>query len=210
MDAYATDEQQWEAIKAWFKKYGNRLSWVLIIVLSVILAIQYWYYHQSVVRQEASDLYMALLVGIEQQDPPTVKSKALLLKEQYATSPYAAFSALFLARQAIEANDLAQAEKELAWAMENGTDSLQPLARLRLIRLKIAENKLDEALSLYEESKAGGFLTLMAELKGDILMQKKDLAGAQKAYEKALESAPEEGMHGPLLKMKIESKGKGQ
>jgi predicted negative regulator of RcsB-dependent stress response len=207
MDAYATEEQQWEAVKGWFKKYGNTISWALIVILSIILAGQYWRHHKAVVRQEASENYMSLIMGAEQNDAATVKSKAQTLIDQYPGSPYAAFAALFLANHAVEAKELPNAEKQLQWVMAHSNQQLQALARTRLMRLKMAENKLDEALGLYDEGKADGFLTLMAELKGDILMKKNDKAGAQKAYEKALSAAPEENMHGPLLKMKLEALG---
>ena len=207
METYATEEQQWEAIKQWFKKYGNRISWALIIILSIVLSVQYWTHHQTVLKEQASESYMALLTGVEQHDEATVKSKAQNLMTQYPDSPYASLAALFLTNQSIEAKDYPKAEENLNWIMQHGKPNLQGLARVRLMRLMVSQNKLDEALALYNEDKAPGFLTLLAELKGDILMKKNDVEGAKTFYEKALSLAPEEGMHGPLLKMKLESLG---
>ncbi|HRE31439.1 MAG TPA: tetratricopeptide repeat protein, partial [Candidatus Berkiella sp.] len=83
----------------------------------------------------------------------------------------------------------------------------QALARARLMRLLIAENKADEALAIFDEQKARAFLPLMAEMKGDILLKKNDVKGAIDAYQLALKSAKEEGMVGPLLKVKLEELG---
>jgi predicted negative regulator of RcsB-dependent stress response len=47
----------------------------------------------------------------------------------------------------------------------------------------------------------------MAELKGDILVKQNKIEDAKKAYEKAYQAAPEMGLHGPTLKMKMEDLG---
>jgi predicted negative regulator of RcsB-dependent stress response len=74
------------------------------------------------------------------------------------------------------------------------------------MRLLLAQNALDAALSLYDESKAEGFLTEMAEIKGDILLKQGDTSGATTAYIKAYDAAPS-GLIGPLLKIKMENIG---
>lgn len=208
MDAYSTEEQQVEAIKNWFKKYGGILSWVVIIICLVASVFMYWRHHQQVIREQASEQYMALLESLEKEDKTTANAKAEILLSRYASSPYAVLASLVLASDAVQANDLKQAELHLNWVIAHGKQAdFQRIAKIRLMRLLIAQNKLDEAMQLYTEKKAEGFLTLMAELKGDILLKQKDIPGAKKAYELAYSSAPEEGMHGPLLKMKMEALG---
>ncbi|MBN9287129.1 MAG: hypothetical protein BGO43_14710 [Gammaproteobacteria bacterium 39-13] len=208
MDAYVTEEQQVEDLKKWFKKYGGILSWVVIIICLVASVFMYWQHHQQVIREQASEQYMALLESIEKEDKTTANAKADILLNRYASSPYAALASLVLASDAVQANDFKQAELHLNWVITNGKQiDFQRIAKIRLMRLFISQNKLDEAMQLYSDKKAGGFLTLMAELKGDILLKQKDIPGAKKAYELAYSSAPEEGMHGPLLKMKMEELG---
>lgn len=208
MEAYVTEEQQLEAIKNWFKKYGNSLLWVITFVLLTISGVRYWFHHQNVINMQASDLYFTMLTGFEQHDASTMKTQGELLTKQYPKSPYASFATFLLAKEAISENKLDEAQTYLQWVIDNSRDSdLSALARIRLIKLLYSQNKLEEAKALVNEKKADGFLTLMAELNGDILVKQKDLKGAAKAYEQALVSAPEEGMHGPLLKMKLEDLG---
>lgn len=207
MEVYATEEQQIEAIKKWFKQYGNMLSWIIIVVAFIISATLYWRHHQQVVRDAASDQYMVLLEGLEKNDKDTIKSKADILVKEYPSSPYASLAGFVVAHQAIEENDVAKSEEQLKWIMQHSPQqNFQDIARIRLMRLLISQNKLDEAMKHYSDKK-GPYQTLMAELKGDILVKQKDINGAKQAYELALSSTPEEGMHGPLLKMKMQELG---
>lgn len=205
---YVTEEQQWEQFKKWIKKYGNILSWVLIGILALLLAGRYWQHHQTVIQEAASENYMSLIIGMEQHDETTVKSKAALLKEEYPRTIYTTLASFVLAEQAIKNNDHAEAQKQLDWVIAHSPEAkFKSLAQVRLMRLLIAQNKLKEALNYYDEKAADGFVTLMTELKGDILLKQQDMKGAKAAYEKALNEAPEEGMHGLLLKMKLADLG---
>ncbi|MFI4938067.1 MAG: YfgM family protein [Candidatus Berkiellales bacterium] len=207
MEVYATEEQQLEAIKNWFKKNGNAVLWAITIVLLIIAALRYWFHHQTVLRDQASDHYLSLMTALDQKDETTLKSQADTLITRFAKSPYATFASFALTQNAVNQNELDEASKQLQWVMDHGERDFQALARIRLMRLWVAQNKLDEALALYDQKKAGAFLTIMDELKGDILANKQDFVGARKAYEQAVIDAPEEGMYGPLLKMKLEDLG---
>lgn len=208
MEAYATEEQQLDALKQWFKKHGNKITWALIAIFSVIAAVRYFYHHKSVVGEQASENYVSLMMAFEQNDQTTLKSKAELLIKDYPQSPYASLAALVVAHQAVKDKDMKNAQEGYEWVIKNGKQAdFQALARARLMRLLIAENKPDEALKIFDEKKARAYLPLMAEMKGDILLKKNDQQGAISAYKMALESAKEEGMVGPLLKMKLEELG---
>ena len=208
MEVYATEEQQIEAIKKWFKKYGNMLSWVIIIIAFVISSAIYWRHHQQVISDAASDQYLALLEGLEKNDKDTINAKAQTLLKDYASSPYAVLASFVLAKEAVTENNLVDAQKHLQWIIDNSKQAnFQAIARVRLVQLLIAQNKLDEALTFYTDKNMGPYLTLLAELKGDIQLKQKNIDAAKKSYELALSAAPEEGMHGPLLKMKMQELG---
>lgn len=208
MEVYATEEQQLEAIKKWFSKYGNTILWSITLILAVIAGARYWMHHQTVLQNEASEYYAAMMKAVEQKDEATVKNKAQTLLTQFPKSSYATFAAFTLAAEEIKQNNLAGAQQNLEWVTQHSKqDYFKTLARIRLMKLWIAENKLEEALGLYEDKKGSGFATIMEELKGDILVKQKKWQLARESYEKAMAMAPEEGMYGPLLKMKLEDLG---
>ncbi len=205
---YTTEEQQLEAIKKWFKKYGNQLSWVVLIFALAFSGGYYWRHHRQVLQTQASEQYLSLLLGVEKKEKETIESRGQHLKENYPNSVYATLGAFVLATNALEEKKYDVAEQNYQWILDNSNQpKFKSLARLRMMRLLIAQNKFKEALGYYNEKEADGFLTLMTELKGDILYQQKDLAGARSAYEKAMKEAPEEGLHGILLKMKLNELG---
>lgn len=216
MEYYETEEQQWEAIKRWFKRHGNRITWALIIVLSIFVAGRYWFHHQEVERERAADQYLAFLITLTDKAAKTTQEgnevaplfqKGDLLIKDFPESPYATLVAFALAREAVLDQQWDKADHYLRWTMQNGkSKAFKALGRVRLMRLLFSQNKGDEALKLYDENKAEGFLTEMAEIKGDILLKQADMAGAVTAYKKAYLSAPE-GAVGPLLKMKMENVG---
>lgn len=208
MDAYVTEEQQVEAIKRWFNRYGNLLTWLIIAILATILAVKYWLHHQEVVFQQASNQYTILLEALEKNDPETIKTQAANLLEKHPKSPYATFASFVLANTEIQGQQYDDAAKHLEWAMNEGKQAdFKALARIRLMRLLIAQDKLSDALALFDEGKARGYLPIMMELKGDILYKQNDQTGALKAYEQALRAAPKEQMSGFLLKLKLEELG---
>lgn len=208
MEAYVTEEQQVEAIKKWFNTHGNTLSWIVIVILSAGLAVKYWMHHKDVVHRQASDSYSMLLFAMDNKDDVTIKTQADNLLKDYPASVYATFAAFTLANEAIRINDFETAAHQLEWAMEHSKQAdFRALARVRLMRLFMAEDKLPQALALYDEEKAKAYLPIMMELKGDILLKQNDRNGAQAAYEKAYRLAPKEEMVGYLLKVKLEELG---
>lgn len=208
MEAYVTEEQQLESIKRWFKKYGNALSWGLIIILLGVAATRYWFHHQTVLHNEASEVYSLLMTAVEQKDEATLKNKANDLIMQYPKSAYATFAAFVLASDAIKANDFAKAQEHFQWVIDHSQQSnFKALAKVRLMRLLLSNGKLDEALKLYDPKSAAGYLPMMEELRGDILLQQNKPLLAAQAYQKAMKDVPQEGMNGPLLKLKLEDLG---
>lgn len=208
MEVYATEEQQVEAIKRWFKQYGNMLSWALIVILASYSVWQYWHHHQDVVKNKASDQYAALLQAVEAEDSTTIQTNANTLIKDYSSSVYAIFANFYLADDFIKNRDFAKAEEKLKWVIEHADQpQLAALAQWRLMKIYDAQNKLDDVIYVYDRRKADTYLTLMAELKGDVLLKKGDKEGAMKAYKFAYDASPEDGMHGPLLKMKMDELG---
>lgn len=208
MEAYVTEEQQVEAIKKWFNKYSDILSWIIFAILAIALAVKYWWHHQEVVAKQASELYETMLLGVEQKEEATIKNQAETLIKEDPRSTYATFAAYTLASQAVDQQNNELAAEQLQWAMEHAKQAdFSSLARVRLMRLLISQDKLPEALALYDEKKGNAYAPIMEELKGDILLKQNDREGAKVAYQKAYELAPKEEMVGIFLKLKLEELG---
>ena len=111
---------------------------------------------------------------------------------------------LFDARIAVEAGDLAKADTLLRDVMSNTKDSqLALVARLRLARVQLAQNKLDDALATLNGGTPGAFEARFHEARGDVLFTKGDKAGALKEYEAAQAGTESRSVDAQSLQLKI-------
>lgn len=211
MSGYETDEQQWEAVKEWFKKNGNMISWAVLMVLVIFFLGRYYTHHKNVVADQGSEHYFAMLSSEESGDETSMLSKANRLIKDYPKTPYAQLAAFTIAKYAIQEKNYDEAEKQLSWVLKDSIDNdFKKLARLRLIKTYYAKGEFEKALALYDKDQANGWLTLMEEIKGDILQSQAKLDEAVNSYENALESAPSKNLHGQLLTYKLKELGVSQ
>ena len=206
MQEYETEEQQVEAIKKWFKENGSFLIWTVIVSVAMVSVVKYWYHHQEVVRLEASESYSAMLFAANQDDLATADSKANALIEKHSGTTYADLATLYQAKMAVSAKDLDLAVNYLQQVIEQSkVVDLQYIAKARLARIKLAQGKPNEALTLFDAPKESSYFTLLQELKGDALLALNKPAEAKIAYQLAFEAVDE--MQRPILKLKLEELG---
>jgi predicted negative regulator of RcsB-dependent stress response len=153
---------------------------------------------------EAATKYEQLMKAYEAGD--RAKSVALIdeLQREYSSSPYADQAALMSARVHVDANELDAAAKSLQNVMDHSRDKqLQLVARLRLARVQLAQQKLDEALATLGAAQPGAFAPRFDEVRGDVLLVKGDKAGALQAYQKAKQAGEPGIIDNDLLDLKI-------
>jgi len=205
VESLRTEEEQIEAIKAWFRENGSQLSIVFIIVLAFIVGWRYWNHHQTVKMENASLQYNLVLDALQsttKDNDPDLQAKKLL--EDYSKTPYAALTSLALAGNQAQKQDYAQALQHLNWVLLNSNDEVfRHIARLRIARIQLSQGQYDEALKALDVKETDGFTTLYDELKGDIYFAMKQLDKAREAYEAALKSSPKD-IQRPVLTIKSE------
>jgi len=124
------------------------------------------------------------------------------LIEEHASTTYAEFARLTLAKLKVEAGDLEAAKLRLEEEVKQGHDeTLKELARLRLARVLLARGEADAGLALLKgtESSVGKFSALFEEVRGDLLSAAQRPEEARIAYQKA----KEQGNRSPLLDLKL-------
>jgi predicted negative regulator of RcsB-dependent stress response len=143
---------------------------------------------------------------ITDADKATATHLAGQLKEANGKSMYAHSAAFFLAKLAVEDNQLDAAVSELKWVLSAKPDAATAqLARLRLARVLTAQKAYDEALAQLSPEPAAAFVADYAEARGDILKLQGDLDAARTSFEKALTSIdPQQQERYMLLQMKVD------
>jgi predicted negative regulator of RcsB-dependent stress response len=212
-EGYQSEDEQVEALKKWWRENGKLTLVSIVIAVVGVFGWQGWQKQQQQSLDAASAIYQNLLsvaeasggeLTVEQQ--ATAKHLANTLKTDFSGTTYALFAGLYQAKFAVEADDLATAEKELQWVLDNKPSAEIALqAQLRLARVLYAQQKYDQALAKLdsgESALSAGF----EELRGDILLAQGNKDLAANAYQKALLLNMSSGsaVQNPILNMKIQ------
>ena len=206
--AYDLEEQeQIASFKAFWSKYGNLITWVLIIALGSYAAWNFWTSRQRTMSVEASALYDELQVSLGANDNAKVQRIAGDIREKYENTAYSRMSALAAAKTAFDANDLKTAKAHLQWVVDNGNDEYQAIAKLRLAGVLLDEKAFDEALKLLDSKFLPQFAAEVNDRKGDVLVAQNKLAEARQAYVAALAAMDQKNPGRQLVQVKLEAIG---
>lgn len=197
--------EQVERVKKWCRDYGVGISMGIILAIVVTVGWRYWQQTQENNLIMASIEYNNLLGAImDQSKQATAESIASDLFQNYPKTPYASLAALQLARQAVYQNKLAEAEKQLAWVLQYTKNStLRAVARIRLARVLLAENKPEYALKVLDKNDNAVYQPLVLEEKGDIVWYLGHRTEALQNYLAAKKLFSDNAFEQPLLAMKI-------
>ena len=188
MEVYETEEQQVEAVKKWLKENGMSLILGVVVGLSSVGGWKYYQSEQKTHNLQASDMYMSLLSQMAvSKDEADFNAQVDQLASKYSDTPYAALASLMLAKHDYEKGNVQAAISKLSWASKNATDiETQQVAQTRLIRVYLSESMYDEAQALLNTPHPESFDAVYEELKGDMHLDKNELAQARVAYDKAI------------------------
>jgi predicted negative regulator of RcsB-dependent stress response len=206
--AYDLEEQEQIAnFKAFWDRFGNLISWVLIIALGSYAAYNYWNTHKRNQAAEASGLYSQLTDSLLANDNAKVQRIAGDIEKQFGGTAYGPMAALAAAKGAFDANDLKTAKAQLQWAADNGDDEVKALARLRLSGVLLDEKAYDQALALLNGDFLPQFAGEVADRKGDVLTAQNKLAEARAAYQTALDKMGKTNPGRQLVQIKLDAIG---
>ncbi|MGB0866596.1 MAG: YfgM family protein [Granulosicoccaceae bacterium] len=204
--AYETDEQQVEALKAWWAENGRSIMLGAGLGLAVILGWQGYQRYEVSQAAEASDLYGEVAAST---DASVQSGHFETLKADYSSTPYAGLAGLQLAKAQVLAEDFSAAETTLAWVAANAAENdVQAIATLRRARVLVELKRYDDALAALPEVPAPGFGSLQSSVRGDILLAQGNRSEARLAFQQAL-SAGGPVADQQLLQMKIDDLAEG-
>jgi predicted negative regulator of RcsB-dependent stress response len=219
VDVYRSEQEQVEALRTWWKRNGSTLLVAIFLAVAVIFGWQGWQDYRRNKVDAASVAYNGLLealdkleqaegadVAAQQELESTVAFRARTIAAEHEGTVYATYAKLLMAARQVSKGDLDAALGELEAALASTRDeALQKLINLRIARVRFAQGKADEALTIVEGD-GGIFQHGYEQLKGDIYLEKGDRAKAREAYAKA-QQLQSKASRSPdrLLDMKLKS-----
>jgi len=206
--AYDLEEQEQIAnFKAFWERFGNLISWALIIALGSYAAYNFWNSHQRSQAAEASGLYDGLTEAIQAKDAAKVQRITGDIESRFGSTAYAPMAALAAAKAAFDANDLKTAKAQLQWAVDHGDDEYKAIAKLRLSGVLLDEKAYDQALAQLNGDFPAQFAGEVQDRKGDILVAQNKLAEARAAYQAALDKMEKNHPGRQVVQVKLDAIG---
>jgi predicted negative regulator of RcsB-dependent stress response len=206
--AYDLEEQEQIAnFKAFWNRFGNLITWVLIIALASYAGWNFWKSHQRKQTAEASALYDELVNTAQAQDNAKVQRIAGDVESKFGSTAYGQMAALVAAKAAFDASDLKTAKAQLQWAIDHGNDEYKSVARLRLSGVLLDEKAYDQALSTLNGDFLPSFAAEAQDRKGDVLVAQNKIAEARTAYQAALDKMDKNHPGRQITQVKLDAIG---
>lgn len=208
MAVYDLDEQERiDALKDWWETNRVVILSVVGIAVAAVAAYFAWqaYKHEQLVKAET--LHKEFSKVLDQRDAAKTGSATAPLFEQVPGSFQASSAALGAAKVAFDAKDYAAARQKLEWLVDKGNAELRPIARVRLAQVLLEDKKYDDALKVLDAVKEEGFISLVADVKGDVLMAKGSKDEARLSWQLAIDKAGERSAIKQLAQIKLDSVG---
>jgi len=183
---YETEEQQVEALKAWWAENGKAVIAGVVLGVGIIGGWSFWQGREEKLAVAASDAYSETMSAVTAGEGASVVALADELTDNHGGTLYAAYASLAAARVAVEEGDLETAAARLDWVVDAAPqEDIQLIATVRLARVEGALGKGETALERLPSDYPETFTGLIEEARGDLLAANGDVAAARSAYEKA-------------------------
>ena len=187
MDDLLSEKEQIEQMRAWWSEYGNYVIGGVVAGALILFGINYYQSSKLNAQLEASALFETLAEHVTAGELDNAESVAAELETGYANTVYASQSRLAMARLYMDKNRDQDAAQELDELLAmSGADEVKAVARLRLARIYLYQDKAQDVVDLLEGQENAAFLGSYSEVLGDAYAALGRVADAEAAYQAAL------------------------
>ncbi|MEO6895071.1 MAG: tetratricopeptide repeat protein [Caldimonas sp.] len=180
------EQEQLDQLKAFWKQYGNLVTWVLVVVLGGFAAWNGWNLYQRDQGAKAGALFDEVDRAAQASDADVATRIFADMKSHYPGAAFTQQAGLVAARVSAEKGKLDEAQASLAWVADNASESeYRAIARLRLAGLQLDAKKYDDALKTLDGIDSPEFAALAADRRGDVYLAQGKGEDAKAAYQKA-------------------------
>ncbi len=180
------DQEQLDELKHFWKRWGDLITWLLIVVLGGYAAWMGWQSYQGKQAAQSAALYDTVERAALSGDLALLDRSVNDIEEKFSSTTYAQQAALLAARVYNDKDRKADAKKQLIWVIDQASDEgYQTLARLRLAALLVEDKAYDEARKHLTAKTPEAFAPLMADRLGDLAMLQAQPAEAVQHYKNA-------------------------
>jgi predicted negative regulator of RcsB-dependent stress response len=180
------EQEQLDQLKAFWKRYGNLLTWVLLIVLGAFAAWNGWNWYQRDQAGKASAMFDQLDAAAQGGNVEQATRVFADMRERFPRTAYTQQGGLLAAKVQFEKGKPDAALESLAWVAANAVETeYQTMAHLRAAGVLLDQKKYDDALKQLDAATAPDFAALVADRRGDVLLAQGKKDDAKASYTKA-------------------------
>ena len=202
------EQEQLDALKSFWKTYGNLITWALVAALAVYAGWNGWRWWQRDQAAKAAAMFAQLEQAAQAGDAQRSGQIFNDLKERYPRTVYAEQAGLMAARVQFDRGQADAAQASLAWVADHASeDEYKTVARLRLAGLLLQAKDFDGALKQLDAAKAPTFEALVADRRGDVLLAQGKPADARTAYQTAWKTMDDKVEYRQLIGAKLTALG---
>lgn len=202
------EQEQLDELKAFWKQYGNLITWVVTLALLAFAGWNGWNWWQRDQGFKAGALYEELDKAVQSGDAARVMTIFGDLKDRHPRTAYAQQGGLLAARLQLDKGQTEPARAALTWVADHAIeDEYRSVARLRLAALLIEAKQYDEALKQLDAAEAPEFAGLVADRRGDVLLAQGKKDEAKTAYAAAYQALDAKVDYRRLVEAKLTALG---
>jgi predicted negative regulator of RcsB-dependent stress response len=187
VDDLISEKEQIEQLRSWWSEYGGYVIGGLGLGIALLAGLNYYTNSKLEAQLEASVLYESLTQQVVSGSLEAAEAVADELSMDYASTSYAAQAQFAMARLYMDKNrDQDAADALSAIIASDADEELKLVARARLARVLLYQNKAQEVVDMLEGQESEAFGPVYQELLGDAYYALGRVEDAQVAYQNVM------------------------
>jgi len=187
VDDLLSEKEQIDQLRSWWSEYGGYVIGGLGLGIALLAGLNYYTNSKLDAQLEASVLYESLTGHVVTGSLEAAEAVADELGTDYASTSYAPQAQLAMARLYMDKNRDQDAADALSGIIDSDADEeIKLVARARLARVLLYQNKAQEVVDLLEGQQSEGFAPAYQELLGDAYYALGRVEDAQVAYQSVM------------------------
>ncbi len=187
MDDLLSEKEQLEQFRSWWSEYGAYVIGGIVIGAGLLFTINYFQNEKLEAQLNASTAFEVLVVHVADGKLEEAEVVADEIANSYPQTTYVGQAGLAMARLYMDKNRDQDAANALLGVVDGKADGeLKHVARLRLARIYLYQDKAQEVVDLLADEELAAFAAAYGEVLGDAYTMLGSIEEARDAYQSVL------------------------